>query len=161
MANIGQKGGVFHVRFRLLGREYKKSLKTRDESAARAARHLIELTLHRVHTGQLQLPPDAVLREARLDLLLDGEGGEAGHPDDPQDGFLDRLVAAEFEGHPQVVQRQPVPVEGHLEAVTQARPGLPQDERVCTASGCGRGSRDVPDSGMVIPDPAFRDPSLA
>src|SRR5205823_3667919 len=58
MANLGQKGGVYHARFRLRGREYKKSLKTRDESAARAACHLIELTLHRLHTGQLRLPGD-------------------------------------------------------------------------------------------------------
>ena len=28
MANLGQKGGVYHVRFRFRGKEYKKSLKT-------------------------------------------------------------------------------------------------------------------------------------
>jgi hypothetical protein len=56
MANLGKKGDVFCVRFRLRGKEYKKSLKTRDESAARAALHLIELTLHRLHTGQLHVP---------------------------------------------------------------------------------------------------------
>ena len=56
MANLGQKGGVFRARFRLGGKEYKKSLKTRDESAAKAALHLIDLTLHRLHTGQLRAP---------------------------------------------------------------------------------------------------------
>jgi integrase len=56
MANLGKKGDVFCVRFRLRGKEFKKSLKTRDESAARAALHLIELTLHRLHTGQLHVP---------------------------------------------------------------------------------------------------------
>src|SRR5205823_10990530 len=56
MANLGLKGGVYHVRFRLRGKEYKKSLKTRDESAARGALHLVELTLHRLHTGQLRVP---------------------------------------------------------------------------------------------------------
>jgi hypothetical protein len=55
MANLGKKGDVYCVRFRLGGKEYKKSLKTRDASAG-AALHLIELTLHRLHTGQLQAP---------------------------------------------------------------------------------------------------------
>src|SRR5439155_4320995 len=58
MANLGIKGGVFHVRFRFHGKEYKKSLKTKDESAARGALHLIELTLHRLHTGQLHIPEE-------------------------------------------------------------------------------------------------------
>ncbi len=56
MANLGKKGGIFCVRFRFSGKEYKKSLKTRDESAAGAALHLIELTLHRLHTGQIHVP---------------------------------------------------------------------------------------------------------
>lgn len=57
MANLGQKGDVFHVRFRFHGKEYKKSLKTKDRSAAAAAVHLIELTIHRLHTGQVQVAP--------------------------------------------------------------------------------------------------------
>jgi integrase len=57
MANLGRKAGIFHARFRLAGREYKKSLKTRDPAAAQAALHLVELTLHRIHTGQLGVPP--------------------------------------------------------------------------------------------------------
>ena len=56
MANIGRKNGIFHVRFRHAGVEYKKSLKTRDPDAARAAGHLVEVTLHRLHTGQLVVP---------------------------------------------------------------------------------------------------------
>ena len=56
MANLGQKSGVFHVRFRFHSKEYKKSLKTRDRSAAEAAVHLIELTVHRLHTGQCRVP---------------------------------------------------------------------------------------------------------
>jgi integrase len=58
MANLGQKDGIFHVRFRFHGREYKKSLKTRDKTAAETARLLLELTIHRLHTGQTQLPPE-------------------------------------------------------------------------------------------------------
>jgi integrase len=57
MANLGQKDGIFHVRFRFRGKEYKKSLKTHDERAAEAACHVIELTMHRLLTGQLQVPP--------------------------------------------------------------------------------------------------------
>ena len=56
MANISQKNGVFHVRFRYAGKQYKKSLRTRDPAAAQAACHLVELTIYRLTTGQLYLP---------------------------------------------------------------------------------------------------------
>jgi integrase len=55
MANLGTKDGVYVVRFRHQGKEYKKSLKTRSEDAAKAALHVVELTIHRMHTGQLQV----------------------------------------------------------------------------------------------------------
>jgi hypothetical protein len=58
MANLGKKNDVFLVRFRFQGREYKKSLKTRHQPSAQAALHSVELTLHRLHTGLLALPPD-------------------------------------------------------------------------------------------------------
>ena len=57
MANLGKKGDVYVVRFRLHGREHKKSLKVRDREAAEAARNLVELTLHRLKTGQVRIPP--------------------------------------------------------------------------------------------------------
>ena len=53
MANVSQKNGVFHVRFRYAGKQYKKSLRTRDPAAAQAACHLVELTIYRLTTGQL------------------------------------------------------------------------------------------------------------
>jgi hypothetical protein len=56
MANLGQKSGIFHIRFRYHAREYKKSLKVRDESAAKAAKNLVELTIHRLVTGQIGVP---------------------------------------------------------------------------------------------------------
>jgi integrase len=56
MANFGKKDGIFSIRFRYQGKEYKKSLKTRDEGAAEAARHVIELTIHRLLTGQSVIP---------------------------------------------------------------------------------------------------------
>jgi len=58
MANLGLKGGIYVVRFRYKGEEYKKSLKTRSADAAKAALHVVELTIHRLHTGQLQLRDD-------------------------------------------------------------------------------------------------------
>lgn len=58
MANLGTKDGIFVVRFRYQGKEFKRSLKTRSEAAAKAALHLVELTLHRLHTGQLAIPED-------------------------------------------------------------------------------------------------------
>src|SRR6476620_5247384 len=56
MANLGQKDGVYHVRFRLGGKEYKRSLKVRDRHEAATARNLVQVTLHRLRTGQLQIP---------------------------------------------------------------------------------------------------------
>jgi hypothetical protein len=56
MANLGKKDGIFHIRFRFRGKEYKNSLKTHDEGAAEAARHVVELTLHRLLTGQAVVP---------------------------------------------------------------------------------------------------------
>ncbi|OAI40491.1 hypothetical protein AYO40_00730 [Planctomycetaceae bacterium SCGC AG-212-D15] len=56
MANLAQKDGIYHVRFRYHLKEYKKSLKTRNESAADAALHVVELTIHRLHTGQVHVP---------------------------------------------------------------------------------------------------------
>jgi len=55
MANLGKKDGMFVVRFRYQGKEFKKSLKTRSEDAAKAALHVVELTIHRLHTGQAQI----------------------------------------------------------------------------------------------------------
>jgi len=68
MANLGQKHGIFHIRFRYAGKEYKKSLKTRDQDAAEAARRSVELTIHRLLTGLIQLPPDV----AAGDFILSG-----------------------------------------------------------------------------------------
>ena len=56
MANLGQKNGVYHIRFRFGGKEFKKSLKIRAAEEAQAALHLVEITLHRIKTGQLPIP---------------------------------------------------------------------------------------------------------
>lgn len=56
MANLGRKDDIFHIRFRFRGKEYKKSLKTRDSGSAEAAKRIVELTIHRLLTGQLVLP---------------------------------------------------------------------------------------------------------
>src|SRR5829696_6166359 len=57
-ANLRRKGDVFVVRFRYLGREYKKSLKVRDPKAAAAARNVVEVTIHRLLTGQIRVPAE-------------------------------------------------------------------------------------------------------
>jgi len=56
MATIRQKNGIFHVRFRYGQRAYKKSLRTRESADAEAAKNLVEFTLFRLKTGQLQVP---------------------------------------------------------------------------------------------------------
>jgi integrase len=59
MASIGRKDGVFHVRFRFNGVAFKRSLKTKDAAAARAALHIVELALHQLLTGQIVVPAGA------------------------------------------------------------------------------------------------------
>ncbi len=56
MANISQKNGVFHVRFRFAGKQYKKSLKTSSGPDAEVATALVQRTIHWLATGQLQVP---------------------------------------------------------------------------------------------------------
>lgn len=77
MASLGKKGGVFHVRFRFDNIAYKKSLKTRDPAAAKAALHLIELVLHRLLTGQVTVPQGVNVG----DFVI--SGGRASAPSKP------------------------------------------------------------------------------
>ena len=56
MANLGKKNGIYFIRFRFHGKEYKRSLKIRDPKEADAAKNLVELTIHRIVTGQVTIP---------------------------------------------------------------------------------------------------------
>lgn len=56
MANLIVKDGIYAVRFRFQAREYKRSLKTRSQSDAKIAQKLVEVTIHRLLTGQLSIP---------------------------------------------------------------------------------------------------------
>ena len=56
MANINQKNGVFHIRFRYGGQQYKKSLKTTNQTDAEMALRSIERAIHNLTTGVLQVP---------------------------------------------------------------------------------------------------------
>jgi len=56
MANLGMKNGVYLARFRFGGQEYKRSLKTTDLKAARAAMHRVEDALHRLAINTLTVP---------------------------------------------------------------------------------------------------------
>jgi integrase len=58
MANLGLKNGTYVIRFRHNGKEYKRSLKTRNQTDAAAAKNSIELTIHRILTGLLTIPLD-------------------------------------------------------------------------------------------------------
>jgi hypothetical protein len=68
MANLGKKDGIYHIRFRFQGREYKRSLKIRDRAAADAAKNLVELTIHRLSTGQVMVPTDVAV----ADFIMSG-----------------------------------------------------------------------------------------
>lgn len=56
MAFLAKKGAVFVGRFRFENNEYKRSLKTDSESEAKNALRIIEVTLHRLLTGQTVIP---------------------------------------------------------------------------------------------------------
>ncbi len=56
MANPGQKNGVYHIRFRFHGKEYRKSIGPGDAASADATKRSVELTLHRLLTGLIQVP---------------------------------------------------------------------------------------------------------
>ena len=56
MANLGRKGDIYVARFRYQGKEYKKSLKTRDRRDAEAALKGIERTIHLLATGGGEVP---------------------------------------------------------------------------------------------------------
>jgi hypothetical protein len=56
MANLGKKGDLYIARFRYLGKEYKKSLKTTQAADARAAMHGIERAVHGLATGLIRIP---------------------------------------------------------------------------------------------------------
>lgn len=56
MANLGKKNGVYLARFRHAGKEYKRSLRTKDRKSAEAAMHRIEDILHRLAIGIIAVP---------------------------------------------------------------------------------------------------------
>jgi hypothetical protein len=56
MANLAQKDGIYLVRFRYWGTEYKRSLKTRSKTDAEGAKAVVETTIHRLLIGLLQVP---------------------------------------------------------------------------------------------------------
>jgi hypothetical protein len=56
MANLGNKDGIYLVRFRYEGKEYKKSLKTRNATAAETALHDVASTILKLGSGRLSIP---------------------------------------------------------------------------------------------------------
>jgi integrase len=56
MANLGKKNNVYLARFRLAGREYKRSLKTDKEKDAEAAMLRVSDALHRLAIGVIHVP---------------------------------------------------------------------------------------------------------
>src|SRR5260370_34920658 len=56
MANLGMKNGIYTARFRYLGKEYKRSLKTADRDDADAALLEVQRAIHRLTVGILQVP---------------------------------------------------------------------------------------------------------
>ena len=53
MAHLSQKNGVYLVRFTFRGKEFKKSLRTRNRTDALAAIGIVSTTIHRLTVGLL------------------------------------------------------------------------------------------------------------
>ena len=58
MAHLAKKGEWFIARFTWDGKEYKKSLKTKDEGDAKAALRDVENRIHDLHRSKVQIPSD-------------------------------------------------------------------------------------------------------
>lgn len=56
MAHLSRKGDWYVARFTYLGKEHKKSLKTRDREDAEAALHNVESRIHALLRGLKQVP---------------------------------------------------------------------------------------------------------
>ena len=70
-----EPSGHFHVRFRIGTRKFKRSLKTKSESAAETRRVRLEETIRLVESGRLTIPADVdvptyLLSDGRLDQPL-------------------------------------------------------------------------------------------
>ena len=56
MAHLSKKNGIYVVRFRFEGKEYKRSLKTEQERHAQAALGRVKDALHWLAINHLQVP---------------------------------------------------------------------------------------------------------
>ena len=61
MASLFRRADSIHIRFRFQGVEFKRTLKTQKQSDADCARAIVEQTIYRIHTGQLQIRTDVDL----------------------------------------------------------------------------------------------------
>jgi len=69
MAHLGKKGDWYLARFTWDGKEYKKSLKTKDQAEAKAMLRDLENRIHDLRRGRIQIPPNV----APEDFLVWGE----------------------------------------------------------------------------------------
>ncbi|WP_254509511.1 tyrosine-type recombinase/integrase [Anatilimnocola floriformis] len=61
MASLFRRADSIHIRFRFQGFEFKRTLKTQNQSDADCARAIVEQTIYRIRTGQLPIRPDVDL----------------------------------------------------------------------------------------------------
>jgi len=72
MASIHQRpDGIWHISFRLGGRQFKPSLKTTSERKAKSMQAVVEETLQLIDTGRITLPQDATHKEV-INFVLSG-----------------------------------------------------------------------------------------
>ncbi len=72
MASLEQhpKSKVYRIRFRFGGRQFFRSIKTKDKNVARSIKGRVEETLRLIEQGRLEIPPDA---EPGAFILSDGK----------------------------------------------------------------------------------------
>ena len=61
MASLFRRADSIHIRFRFQGFEFKRTLKTQNQSDDDCARAIVEQTIYRIRTGQLPIRPDVDL----------------------------------------------------------------------------------------------------
>jgi integrase len=97
MASIQKIGTTYYVRFNFAGKQRRRSLDIEDAGEAEAARIAVELTLHRIRTGQLPPPPPGEDVEAYI--ISEGKAKSATKASEPVtleqlwDGYLKSLPA--------------------------------------------------------------------
>ena len=99
MASLDRhRSGVYRIRFRFGGRQWYRSLDTRDEQEASQIKSRVERALHLLQSGDITLPQDATAEQTWL--FLRSGGRVIGEFDVPTEATLGDAVDRYFRDMP-------------------------------------------------------------